>query len=131
MGDIMELRLLENNTPKENFYFTDLDDVKDYENRMRGSRVKRHNAASFGAQKVELNHYLISPAGFEGIMYTLYFVLIPYSVGALFLFLFIAHVSFEKFLQLDLASLFIVWAIGYEMLAVLLLFFIFLSYLWG
>jgi len=116
-------------SPKKNFYYTNVEDVRDYQERMKNSRIKRHRAASFGEQEVDLNRYLISPAGLEGLMYTIYFLLIPYAAGALFLFFFIAHVSFEKFLQLDLASLFIVWAIGYELIAVVLLVIIFLSYL--
>jgi len=125
----MELSLAENNSPKKNFYYTNVEDVRDYQERMKNSRKKKHKAASFGEQEVDLNKYLISPAGLEGLMYSIYFLLIPYAVGALFLFFFIAHVSFDKFLQLDLASLFIVWAIGYELIAFMLLFIIFLSYL--
>ena len=118
----------DNHSPKKNFYYTNVEDVRGYQERMQ-NRKKKHKPASFGEQEVDLNRYLISPAGLEGLMYTIYFLLIPYAMGALFLFFFIAHVSFDKFLQLDLASLFIVWAIGYELIAAILLFIIFLSYL--
>ena len=124
----MELSMSDGHAPKKNFYYTNVEDVRDYQDRMKNSRKKKH-VTSFGEQDVDLNRYLISPAGLEGLMYTIYFLLIPYASGALFLFFFIAHVSFDKFLQLDLASLFIVWAIGYELIAVVLLFMIFLSYL--
>jgi len=128
-GNVVEISMLDDHSPKKNFYYTNVEDVRDYQERMKSSRMKKRRVASFGEQEVDLNRYFISPAGLEGLMYTIYFLLIPYAAGALFLFLFIAHVSFEKFLQLDLASLFIVWAIGYELIAVVLLFIIFLSYL--
>ncbi len=128
-GEIMAIGMKETDSPKKNFYYTDVEDVRDYKDRMKDSRKKKCHTESFGEQEVDLNRYLISPAGLEGLMYTIYFLLIPYAFGALFLFFFIAHISFDKFLQLDLASLFIVWAIGYELIAVLLLFMILLSYL--
>ncbi len=108
----------------ENVYYIAEEDVTDYKVRM--STMRKRNK-TFGSQRVDIDDYVLSPAGLEGIMLTIYFLLIPYTMGALFLFVFIANVAFEKFLLLDLASLFIVWAIGYEVLAVLLLIVIFYS----
>ncbi len=110
----------------KNIYYIASEDVTDYKVRMSTMRKKNR---SFGSQNVDVNDYILSPAGWEGLMLSIYFLLIPYTLGALFLFLFIARAIFEKFLLLDLASLFIVWAIGYEVLAFLLLTMIFFSYL--
>jgi len=111
---------------QKNFYYTDVSDITDYKIRMHTIRKKQD---SFGSQNIDINDYIVSPAGLEGLVLSLYFILIPYITGALFLFVFIAQVRFEKFLQLDLASLFVVWAIGYEALALIILVAIFISYL--
>jgi len=113
-------------TSKENFYRVDVSDITDYKVRMSTMRKRQD---SFGSQNVDINDYILSPAGLEGLVLSLYFILIPYMIGALFLFVFIAQVRFEKFLQLDLASLFVIWAIGYEVLALIILIIIFISYL--
>lgn len=111
---------------RKNLYYIDSEDVTDYKVRMNTMRKTKQ---SFGSQNVDVNDYIISPAGWEGLMLSLYFLFIPYASGALFLFLYIAKVQFEKFLLLDMSSLFVVWMIGYEVIAVFLLFMIFLSYL--
>jgi hypothetical protein len=103
-----------------------MEDVKDYKNRMRKVRAKKE---SFGSQKVEVSDYIISPKGLESLAMVFYFLLLPYLAGVLFLYIVIAHATFEKFLTFDLASLFVVWMIGYEVIAVLLLIIILYSYL--
>jgi len=112
-------------TENKHFYYTNVD-VSEYQSRMDKVRNKKE---SFGSQEIDVNDYILSPAGWEGLMFTLYALLIPYTAGILFLFVFVAHVAIEKFLLLDIASMFIVWAIGYEVLAISLLIGIFLSYL--
>ena len=111
---------------QKNFYYTNVEDIVEYKSRMKKVRKKKE---SFGSQNIDVNQYIISPQGFEGVMLSLYFLFIPYATGLLFLFVFIAHVTFEKFLLLDIASIFIVWMIGYEVLAVSILTLIFFSYL--
>ncbi|WP_345991677.1 hypothetical protein [Sulfurimonas sp. HSL-1716] len=102
-------------------------DTQKYLERMKDARkIKKE---SFGSQKVDLNDYILSPEGWEGLMLFLYFISLPYLVGALFLFIFIAHGSVTNFFVLDIGAFFIVWAIGYEVIAVLLLSAIFISYL--
>ena len=110
----------------KNFYYVDASDVTDYTVRMSVIRKKRE---SFGSRDIDVYDYIVSPAGLEGLMLSLYFLLVPYLTGALFLFVAIAHVRFEKFLQLDLASLFVIWAIGYEVIALFILVMIFFSYI--
>lgn len=92
-------------------------------------RAQRRNSTSFGSQKVELSDYLLSPTGYESVVYTFYFVSIPYVIGALFLFIVIARLSFNNFMLIDFNSFFIVWAIGYEIIASILLIIIFIAFL--
>ena len=102
-------------------------DTQKYLNRMKDARkVKKE---SFGSQKVDINDYILSPEGWENVMFFIYFVSIPYLIGALFLFIFIAHGSVTNFFVLDISAFFVVWAIGYEVIAALLLAAIFISYL--
>lgn len=84
---------------------------------------------SFASKKVDFSKYLVIPNGYEGIAYTLYFILIPYAVGIAFLFFYVARSAYANFTLLDLSSFFIVWAIGYEISASIILFFIFISFI--
>ena len=93
---------------------------------MKQERLKKE---SFSSRKIEINNYILSPEGWENVVLTLYIVFLPYIVGVLFLFVFIAEVAFEKFLYLDMSAIFIIWAVGYEVIAVTLHFIIFLSFL--
>jgi len=101
-------------------------DAKEYKNRLKKSRKKREN---FSSQEVDVKDYIISPEGWEGIMFTFYFLAIPYITGIVFLFLFIARADMESFLVFDLTSFFIVWAIGYEIVASILIVAIFIAYI--
>lgn len=102
-------------------------DTQKYLNRMKDARkIKKQD---FGSQKVDINDYVLSPEGWEGLMFFIYFVSIPYLIGALFLFIFVAHGSVVNFFVLNMNSFFIVWAIGYEVIASLILITIFFSYL--
>jgi hypothetical protein len=101
-------------------------DAKEYKNRLKKSRKKRE---SFSSQEVDVKDYIISPEGWEGIMFTFYFLAIPYITGIVFLFLFIARADMESFLVFDLTSFFIVWAIGYEIVASILIVAIFIAYI--
>jgi type IV secretory pathway TrbL component len=55
-------------------------------------------------------------------------MIIPYLTALAFLFLFIAKSSYQLFLEFDLASYFIVWAIGYEICMVFALIIFFYSW---
>jgi len=72
---------------------------------------------SFGNQKVDLTEIVPLPEGYEKLFLALYFITIPYLVGLLFLFVFIAHGSFDSFLAMDIAMFAAVWGIGYEVCA--------------
>ncbi|MEA3331411.1 MAG: hypothetical protein U9Q29_06930 [Campylobacterota bacterium] len=98
-----------------------------YNQMVRDSRVPqgkqkqahRVKAKSFGSQHVNFSNIMFAPDGWESIFYTVYFFTLPYIVGIIFLFLFIAGATFENFMLLEMSSFFIVWAIGYEVIAAL------------
>ncbi|MFA7354263.1 MAG: hypothetical protein WCZ70_06535 [Sulfurimonadaceae bacterium] len=101
------------------------------ENRVKNSTNKKekNNYDSFGSQKVDFKDYVFAMEGYEEFFYTLYFLMIPYIVGAVFLFFFVAGGDYENFMLLEISAFFIVWMIGYEIVATLLLITIFISFL--
>lgn len=84
---------------------------------------------SFSSQKVEFSDYVYVMEGYEGIFYTLYFLAVPYIAGAIFLFLFVAGGNYENFKLLEMNAFLIIWLIGYEIVATLILLAIFISFL--
>lgn len=84
---------------------------------------------SFSSQEVDLSDYFFIADGYEGFFYTLYLIAIPYIVGAVFLFLFVAKGDFSNFMLLDINAFFVVWLIGYEVVATFILIAIFMSFL--
>lgn len=90
---------------------------------------RRNNNQSFGSKKVEIEDVIWAPSGYEGFFYFLYFISIPYMVGAIFLFFGVAQADFDSFVKLNMTAFFIVWAIGYEIVASLLLALIFILFL--
>ena len=68
---------------------------------------------------------LFFPEGFEKIFLAIYFVVLPYIAGLLFLFFFVSNGNVEVFSSLNQESSFILtWAVGYETLAILALLYI-------
>lgn len=102
---------------------------KMYYNQIRNNNSSRKKKTSFTSKKIKLENIVLAPEGYEGIFFSIYFLIIPYLVGAIFLFLFIAGADFSSFMLLNMSSLFIVWAIGYEIVAVISLLIIFTMYL--
>ena len=62
-------------------------------------------------------------------MYPLYFVFIPYVTGAILLFFFVAGASFENFKLLEFNNFIVVWLLGYEVVATLILVSILVAFL--
>ena len=89
-------------------------------------RKKFKSENSFGKQEVKLEDTpLFFPAGFEKFFLLIYFVSLPYIAGLIFLFIYVAKSNYEAFLQIVQDSSFIMtWAIGYEILATLILLYI-------
>jgi len=82
---------------------------------------KETKNVTFIKQEVNLKDYFYVPDGLEPFVYIFYFVAIPYIIGAIFLFFTIAGGDFNNFKLLNISAFFIVWAIGYEIVATLLL----------
>ncbi|WP_457744264.1 hypothetical protein [Sulfurimonas sp.] len=90
---------------------------------------KKKKNVSFGSQKVDFKDYIYVPEEWQGLAYIIYFVLIPYIAGAIFLFLIVAGASYENFMLLNIKAFPIVWLIGYEIVAICLLVWILILYL--
>jgi len=85
------------------------------------TRTKKKKSESFAKQEVNFKDYLYVPDGLEPFVYAIYFVVIPYVVGAIFLFFTIAGADFSNYKLLDMSAFFIVWIIGYEIVATIML----------
>lgn len=81
----------------------------------------------FTQKNVELAQTpLFFPEGFEKLFLAMYFVTLPYVAGIFFLFFYVSGGSFETFSSLNQNQAFILtWAIGYEIIASLVLLWIF------
>lgn len=84
-------------------------------------KMRRQRQEGFFDKSFDYRNYIYSPEGYEGIMLAFYLMTLPYLLGLVCLFLFVADASYEYFLQFELASFFIIWAIGYEVSAGLML----------
>ena len=79
-------------------------------------------------QEVDLQKtpILFFPPGKEMLFLGIYFITLPYLAGLIFAFFYIAKSNPETFLNLGIQSSFIMlWAIGYEILAAIILMIIF------
>ena len=103
-----------------------------YNQMLRASEKKQKKTTEevdFGSRKIDLNDYLIVMRGYESIFYGIYFICIPYIIGLIFLFFYVAEGAYSNFSLLDLTSFIIIWAIGYEVTGALILCAIFISYI--
>jgi hypothetical protein len=101
------------------------ENVKIY--KIEKQKIRRHIENNFFKKTLDYRDFVFSPAGYEGPATIIYIALIPYIMGLLVLF-FIAEESYEHFMEFNLASYFIIWAIGYEMCALVLLIIIFIAW---
>ncbi|MDY0124374.1 hypothetical protein [Sulfurimonas sp.] len=117
-----------NNHRNNQMYYNQLVREKSYK-QARSQKQELQAIPSFASQKVDFSDHLFVVEGYEGIFYTLYFLSVPYITGAIFLFFFIAGGSYDNFMLLEMNAFFIVWLIGYEIVATLILIAIFISFL--
>ncbi len=86
----------------------------------------RNSSVSFSQQKIDLNQSpIFFPSGLENFFLLIYFAVLPYIAGLLFIFIYISDMSIEKFISFnDNTSFILTWTIGYEILAFLSILFI-------
>jgi hypothetical protein len=83
----------------------------------------QNKETKFSQKNVDLAETpLFFPEGFEKIFLVIYIISLPYILGLLFLFFVVAESNVERFLAVNSDSpFFLTWAIGYEILAGLIL----------
>lgn len=100
-------------------------DVQEYQEK---NKKIRRDKESFLQREFDYRDYIFAPEGYEGVMLFFYILTIPYLVALSFLFLFIAKSSYQLFLEFNLASFLVIWAIGYELCAILAIIIFFYSW---
>ena len=83
----------------------------------------RNKNDKFSQKNVEFSETpLFFPEGFEKIFLAIYFISLPYMMGLLFLFFIVAKSNTEHFLSInENTSFLLTWAIGYEIIAGLMI----------
>lgn len=86
----------------------------------------RNRSSKFTKQEVDITQTpLFFPEGYEKIFLAIYFITLPYLAGMAFQFFYIANGNTELFFHIYNNSLFIlIWAIGYEIIATIILLYI-------
>ncbi len=91
------------------------------------TQQSRSKAVQYMQQNVELGEtpLLFFPPGKEMLFLGIYFITVPYIVGLLFLFFYISNMQVSIFQSIGMdTSVFFVWIIGYEILAVFIILYI-------
>jgi len=83
-------------------------------------KEKREKAKSFFQKKIYLRDYIDLPEGLVNIIFLGFFLLIPYTIGVLFTFTFLADLSLLTYKDMHNSFAFL-WVLGYELVASLLL----------
>ena len=109
----------EKQTEQRNMYY--YNQILNAERNKKAAQTRKTKAKSFASKKVDFKDYIYVPEEWEGVAYTLYILIIPYVVGSAFLFLTIARGNVDSFQMLDTSAFLIVWAIGYEIVAIVML----------
>ena len=93
----------------------------------RTKKPSTNNAVtSFSQQKIEMEQApFFFPPGYENIFLAIYFLTLPYIMGLIFLFFYIANANIDLFSSISAKSSYLfTWAIGYEVLAAMFFLFI-------
>lgn len=94
-------------------------------NQLPKKKKQRRQAKTYGQKEVDFSEILPLPEGYEKLFLAIYFLTIPYAIGLIVLFLFVAKGDVSSFLSMDIAMFVAVWAIGYEVVGSFALFIIF------
>ncbi len=89
-------------------------------------KSNRGKAKRFLKKKMYLSDFINLPEGLANSIFLGLFILIPYTIGILFIFIILAKASFHTYETIENSFAFS-WVIGYEFLAGLLLLLIFKS----
>lgn len=95
----------------------------------KNPRMRRQQEEGFFGQSFDYRNYVFSPEGFEGLALTVYLLAIPYLMGLGVLYLFVARTNFEYFVEFNLTSFFVIWAMGYEVCGLVIIAGIFIAWL--
>ncbi len=76
---------------------------------------------SFLLQRFSISELINLPEGTGNLLFFVAFILIPYIVGVSFIFVTIAGINVETFKRINIEEYTIYWAIGYEIIAFMLL----------
>lgn len=95
----------------------------------RAQRRVLNEKKSFAKQEIHLSDLSIVPQGYESIAYFLYALLLPYGIGYLFLISILKGASFSNSPFANSDNFLIVWIVGYEVLSILALLWIFKLFL--
>ena len=95
--------------------------------RIKHKRDKNTKRDSFLSQKVYITDYMNISEEVASIIFLIAFLLIPYGVGFLFVFCIFAQNDIDIFKRINIDEYYILWSIGYEIIALFLLLLIFKS----
>jgi hypothetical protein len=85
------------------------------------STQKKRGSKSFLSQEIHLSDHLNLSENTTNTLLFSAFLLLPYIIGILFIFLIIARANLSTFQEIHINQYFIYWAIGYEVLASILM----------
>ncbi|MBD3789607.1 MAG: hypothetical protein IE885_04475 [Campylobacterales bacterium] len=88
-----------------------------------GRKVSSKNNNSYLKQELSFSKLpIFFPAGLEKFFLMIYFIILPYLAGMIFLFFYISKGNYKIFLSLNGDTAFIMtWSIGYQLIASLIL----------
>ena len=125
MEDSLEYELKQKNKK----YFESISSKSIHTIKKTQKKETKQKKVPFASREVDFSSFLLVPKDYEVLSYFLYLLLIPYSVGNLFLFFYIGGGEMSNYSLLDKSAFLIVWAIGYEIVAILSLIWITILYL--
>ena len=90
-------------------------------------KEEHRKSKSFLSRNLDISNYINLPEGVQNIIIFSLIIAIPYFLGVMFIFLILAQASFDRYYDLDIHFFPLVWSMGYECLAFILLMLIFKS----
>ncbi len=84
----------------------------------------KHKMNKFLKKKISITDYINLSEGIATVVFFISFLIIPYIIGIGFIFIIIAQASLDAFKSININEYSVFWAIGYEVIASVLLLFI-------